>query len=460
MGAPVRLKSSEFIHAKLRQYASTVAKITGLPVHPNTWFGLKLYDGTVIKVRRSAFEYLDENDPQYDGEDLPAGTGDAQPSYSIQIARKKKKKKTKKRSDSNMAPSKRSRSYLKATDLIGECVVIVNGRYSGRRGYVKKGGNGYFSVALIDKLPGGNSESIMKRSMDLRVIERPSDFDPSEVGKKPSRAGGMNEDYQEDGLDSGSDLSELSVSDDGNISEDSDDEFFPTARFPSSRTFPASRFRPVEKRQRSSGDHGISLIDKRVILTKGKHRGEIGTVKRSGHGFYAVHVHKRGVELMKRASELKLCDVQEITIPVKNGKDLHSAAQILMDMLNGQSEFGSFEEEYGLSEDELQDSTTPLTDIDDQDVFFQDYPPYPPYLQSQSSPMYIAPSSSKLKESFSSSYLAPVWTSSTSSSNGSISSSCSSFARPPTPTTHPSTASSIPVGHSSSSRISSQNADT
>ena len=86
MGAPVRLKSSEFIHAKLRQYASTVAKITGLPVHPNTWFGLKLYDGTVIKVRRSAFEYLDESDPQYDGaEDLPAGAGDNHPSYSIQL---------------------------------------------------------------------------------------------------------------------------------------------------------------------------------------------------------------------------------------------------------------------------------------------------------------------------------------------------------------------------------------
>lgn len=436
LGAPVRLKSSDCIHAKLRHYASTVAKITALPVHPNTWFGLKLYDGTEIKVRRSAFEYLDESDPQYDGvEELPPDQMEDSPRFSYVMTTKHKTKKQKKNLESRTS-KRRSSQQLKSSNPIGQYVMITNGRYSGRRGYVSKGSNGYFSVQMLEKAFKADAGStVMKRSCDLQVIDRPDDLNLAQIGS--------DDDYRDES-ESDDNFSELSnTTDDEDLLQDSEDEFsFPSARFPSTRTFPASRFRPfndnpMDKRRRINPHNGISLIEKRVILTQGKNRGEIGTVKRSGHGFYAVHVHERGVELMKRASELKLCDVQEITIPVKSGEDLHSAAQILMNMVNG-----NFQEGYGLGEDhnELQVAGAPLSAINEpeQEMYFADYPPY--LTAHHSSPTYTAPA---LKKSFSSSFSVPhhsslqtcsVHSSSSTASSPSVSS--SSLCNSHTPCNH------------------------
>eukprot|EP00808_Paulinella_micropora_P029232 g56097.t1 len=50
-----------------------------------------------------------------------------------------------------------------------------------------------------------------------------------------------------------------------------------------------------------------SAIHCQVVIREGKYKGEIGIVKRSGHGFYGVELSGRG-EIMKRGAELALLD--------------------------------------------------------------------------------------------------------------------------------------------------------
>eukprot|EP00457_Paulinella_chromatophora_P004958 gb/GEZN01004971.1/.p1 GENE.gb/GEZN01004971.1/~~gb/GEZN01004971.1/.p1 ORF type:complete len:457 (+),score=57.21 gb/GEZN01004971.1/:120-1373(+) len=50
-----------------------------------------------------------------------------------------------------------------------------------------------------------------------------------------------------------------------------------------------------------------SAIHCQVVIREGKYKGEIGTIKRSGHGFYGVELSGRG-EIMKRGAELALLD--------------------------------------------------------------------------------------------------------------------------------------------------------
>jgi len=57
----------------------------------------------------------------------------------------------------------------------------------------------------------------------------------------------------------------------------------------------------------TAGKAGERMIDKQVLVRSGKYAGEIGTVVKSGHGFYCVEIPGRG-EVMKRAYELDTLD--------------------------------------------------------------------------------------------------------------------------------------------------------
>ena len=56
LGTRIRLRSADIIHHKLKEYANTDAEIMEVPSHPNTWFGVRLFDGKEIKIRKSAFD--------------------------------------------------------------------------------------------------------------------------------------------------------------------------------------------------------------------------------------------------------------------------------------------------------------------------------------------------------------------------------------------------------------------
>lgn len=51
LGSTVVIRGPDDIHHKLRDYAGTPAVIVDVPVHPNTWFGVRLFDGTTVKIR-------------------------------------------------------------------------------------------------------------------------------------------------------------------------------------------------------------------------------------------------------------------------------------------------------------------------------------------------------------------------------------------------------------------------
>lgn len=61
LGSRLRIRGSDQIHHKLRVYAFTEATIVDVPVHPNTWYGVRLFDGKEVKIRRSSFDLLSDD---------------------------------------------------------------------------------------------------------------------------------------------------------------------------------------------------------------------------------------------------------------------------------------------------------------------------------------------------------------------------------------------------------------
>ena len=58
VGSRVQVRGPEHIHPKLHPYAHTEAEIVELPSHPNTWYGIRLRDGKLVKLRKSAFDIV------------------------------------------------------------------------------------------------------------------------------------------------------------------------------------------------------------------------------------------------------------------------------------------------------------------------------------------------------------------------------------------------------------------
>eukprot|EP00808_Paulinella_micropora_P020188 g38788.t1 len=152
----------------------------------------------------------------------------------------------------NPKPRRRSGPKLK---LVGKFVKIVSGRHLGELGFVTRGANGYYSVAFSAD-SSISHEVVMKRAGDLKEIERPEGF-----------VDGPNNKLAMDMFKEGE---------------------------------------PPKKRKRSRPMSGKdSWIAQKVVVREGKYRGEVGLVKRSGHGFYCVDFPQHG-EVMKRGIDLEL----------------------------------------------------------------------------------------------------------------------------------------------------------
>lgn len=51
VGTQVMIRGIDDVHHKLRPYAKTPATVIDVPVHPNTWYGVRLYDNKCVKIR-------------------------------------------------------------------------------------------------------------------------------------------------------------------------------------------------------------------------------------------------------------------------------------------------------------------------------------------------------------------------------------------------------------------------
>uniref|UniRef100_A0A6U3CJA4 KOW domain-containing protein n=4 Tax=Lotharella globosa TaxID=91324 RepID=A0A6U3CJA4_9EUKA len=298
LGTRIRIREAQAIHPKLHAYENTEAVVVRLPVLPSTWYCVRLHDDEIVKIRRTAFQVLPDRrsapaSPVANVESLEEAHKDQQelklklpqrPSLYRRNAPRDSKMKRKITVDVPEQNAKRRKHQGKSrgakSNLVGKYVTIECGRYKGERGYVIRGGNGYYCVQLGGR-NSGSSNNVMKRSSDLRPIPFPIEGE--------SRA--------------------------------------KSARFSASRN------------DGPSGGHckNESWVNRRVYVKAGKHQGKMGTIRRSGHGFYCVSIKGIG-DVMKRASDLELCDekkeptkIQKRT--VDSDKSLKFAASMLIDMM-------------------------------------------------------------------------------------------------------------------------------
>ena len=234
-------------------------------------------------------------------------------------------------------PSGRMRNPLKhrsLKNLVGKYVMVLSGPYKNEMGMVLKGSNGYFSVRLSRQFADLKEHGgvVMKRSGDLKVLDlTQASFELMKMQMRDEEAkaqgaadrtrwmdnakaqaddASSSEDSDTSNSDSNSDSDSDSDSDDSN-NDAKDGAAKPrngdggarkkrkrtsTSSSSSSSTSPS----PGGKKASFGGriNHSItstpipasikpeSLIDSLVVVRKGRCKGEVGTVKRSGHGFY------------------------------------------------------------------------------------------------------------------------------------------------------------------------------
>ncbi len=246
-------------------------------------------------------------------------------------------------------------------NLVGRYVMVESGRYKGEVGFVTRGGNGYFNVQFIGDVPGVSApinrfdrarsgNFVMKRLSDLRIVhnlknvpavqfapevesdsERPikrikSQPSPSPFGgdvQVPSAAAIGAEYYtappvaaimQQTGTTPSGGASML-------MAPPAPVVVVKTQQQQTGHAYPAPANQAPKKRRPTPSPAGAvhlssmsltkqsaeSWIDRRVLIKMGKYANQIGTILRSGHGFYCVAIPGRG-EVQKRANELALVD--------------------------------------------------------------------------------------------------------------------------------------------------------
>jgi len=199
-------------------------------------------------------------------------------------------------------------------NYVGRFVRIESGRYKGEAGYVTRGGNGYYSIKFSASSVNAN-ETVMKRGADLTLVSRPEDFvEGSDFEKAVAEA---TVEMKKESLAISRRKRRNSI--------DSDNEDDSMKR---------RRRRGIE----TTRDY---WMQRQVMVTSGKYRGEIGVVTRSGHGFYCVSIPGRG-DVMKRATDLEIYDSQPdfsetgedigLDMSIPEQAKVRKAAFILMDI--------------------------------------------------------------------------------------------------------------------------------
>ena len=236
-------------------------------------------------------------------------------------------------------------------NLVGKYVQVLSGPYKGEMGVVLKGSNGYFSVRLSRSFADLKEHGgvVMKRSGDLKVLDlTQASFELMKQQMRDEEArngaaaagggrlldttkvevGGDDSSSDDDDDDDGSDDDDDSDSDsdsESDVSSSSDDERKDAATAASASSSAAKKRKrspsasaASHKKQRAAAIASNfssvpipahlkpdALVDSLVVVKKGRCKGEVGTVRKTGHGFYALDIIGRG-QVMKRANELEM----------------------------------------------------------------------------------------------------------------------------------------------------------
>mmetsp|Transcript_3102 Transcript_3102/g.7228 ORF Transcript_3102/g.7228 Transcript_3102/m.7228 type:complete len:582 (-) Transcript_3102:552-2297(-) len=266
LGTRVMIRSASTMLPKLQQFVNSEAVVVQPPRNPDSGYCVRLSNGSIVKIRRSGVEPLDRSDEKSTNlqdslkEKLPQ-----RPSlYRRNAPRDSKNKrklislKVEESSPKRKKPQSSGGKRNGKSNLVGKYVMIECGRYKGETGFVVRGGNGYYCVQLGGRNGSSSAGNVMKRSSDLRAIPSPNEANES------SRQGAKGSPPHQNGR-----------SEDG-----------------------------------SSACKNELWVHQKVFIKAGKHQGKTGTVRRSGHGFYCVNIKSIG-EVMKRASDLELCEVMK-----------------------------------------------------------------------------------------------------------------------------------------------------
>lgn len=237
--------------------------------------------------------------------------------------------------------------------LVGKHVSIECGRYKGETGIVVRGGNGYYCVQLDDPASrqsrhgatgsdrsssGMVGHNVMKRSSDLRPLS-PVAAATDDVGQ-----GDVEQQRHHQPIQNRRRTARVARQQQQQCTAPP-----PTTTSPAASS--ANNTAPTPSAKPETWMH------RRVYIKAGKHRGHSGVIRRSGHGFYCVHVPSIG-DVMKRASDLELSghgrgrarsrsnsyaddytsaddesDTDQAPPPDPNDPSLSHAASILMDIM-------------------------------------------------------------------------------------------------------------------------------
>eukprot|EP00475_Leptophrys_vorax_P039329 TRINITY_DN708_c0_g1_i1.p1 TRINITY_DN708_c0_g1~~TRINITY_DN708_c0_g1_i1.p1 ORF type:complete len:543 (-),score=126.90 TRINITY_DN708_c0_g1_i1:1641-3242(-) len=209
-GMKVKIVCSSDVMVKFPNLAGLEGHVIETPVHPNTWYTVKLNNGRVVKLRRNSlrFEFdgtgdsdvlrnrktlSDEEEAYFQswvgtsvvvrkGKDsgvqgvvtefIEGGFFRIKTGQEVDLVKKVcQVEHARKRKESFEELAAKRARRASAKELSGSYVNILAGKFSGKVGYVTRGGNGYCVVEVWDRETQPDSPFVvMKRCADLRLL--------------------------------------------------------------------------------------------------------------------------------------------------------------------------------------------------------------------------------------------------------------------------------------------------
>lgn len=284
LGTRIRIRSAESLHQKLQGYAHSEAVVADVPVHPNTWYGIELYDGKRVKMRKSGFTVISNPQSQTPRSQLlhlhprPTHSSSSNP-----------------RGYNHSRPARPSQPAQYQNQQQQLYSHYHNHAQSPSRTPSNSSTTPFNPNDAPEPVPGA-VPCLSPMSLSLPPMAMPLPGSPLPTGAAAD---------PKSGAYSSTPQRMRSYSLPGYQHRPSGGSQW---QGKGSRSRAADR--PAKKRRPRQAGKTDSLMERKVMVKIGKLSGEVGMVKRSGHGFYCVHIPGQG-EVMKRANELELCDSQD-----------------------------------------------------------------------------------------------------------------------------------------------------
>jgi RNase P/RNase MRP subunit p29 len=315
VGNIVKIRSVHHLHPKLHCYANSEAEITEVPVHPNTWFTVRMFDGKRIKVRASAFDcgkngntlikktYDDSYDSPQENEQSYSGkyySGDSNDSAEGEVRQPI--------DPSKMIPENRVK-IIPSSDVVSKF-----SQFSGCEGYVVEfpvHPNTWFTIQM------DNGKMMKLRRNSIKFDSDPEDYEPRTTSRRISE---KNSQVAEDDFYKGF-VGQIATIKNGKEAGlegtivDYTQGFFKIRvgeteimkrvyHIDLSRKRKQSFEELAEKRAKRAA--AKAMVGHEVKIIGGKHKEKSGVVVKGSNGFCVVEMQESGQLIMKRCSDLQL----------------------------------------------------------------------------------------------------------------------------------------------------------